>query len=468
MATLAADITTRTAELADTAFDSFCDDIAGMFGVELKCERRHASMENIQSLNTHFKKLAAVHVVQGRGALDGQFQLVFDQGGLFILSGTVVMLPQDRILEEVKRGSIESVEHLKDSAQEVGNLLVGSWDRVFRASCKGHQHFLKAATYIGKPLENPAVTGLSAGMEILLVVYEMTVESYPSFKCAAVFPKAILAGMADQGDESDDPVAKEEPPAKPTAAAPKSPAPEAPPQSAGPAKPEPPKVEQGHTQPSRPPAEAHVVQPGPPAVIAPPIPVAPREAPAAGNAAARNTRAEAAVPSDISCNSQDGAVTRLLRKTAAEIMDPKVVWATPESTVQEVIALMQQHSCGYILVGTNGVIEGLVSRSDILGAVSLYLRPVFAKWRRPEDDATLGVKVKWIMSRPVRTIRPDTTLVTMIECMRRFGGRCLPVVDEQGGARGIVTVFEILLHVLDVDSTFSWKGGAPVAPALMI
>ena len=151
MTTLAPDIIARTTELTDTAFDSFCEDIAGMFGIELKCERRQASLETVQSLNTHFKKLAAVHVVQGRGALDGQFQLMFDQGGLFILSGVVVMLPQSRILEEVKRGTTESVEHLKDSAQEVGNLLVGSWDRVFRAGCRGHQHFLKAATSIGKP-----------------------------------------------------------------------------------------------------------------------------------------------------------------------------------------------------------------------------------------------------------------------------------------------------------------------------
>jgi CBS domain-containing protein len=93
---------------------------------------------------------------------------------------------------------------------------------------------------------------------------------------------------------------------------------------------------------------------------------------------------------------------------------------------------------------------------------------MFAKWRRPEDDATLGVRIKWIMSRPVRTVRPDTTLAAMIECMRRFGGRCLPVVDERAGVQGIVTAVDILLHLLEADESFSWKGGPSQAPALVI
>jgi len=153
---------------------------------------------------------------------------------------------------------------------------------------------------------------------------------------------------------------------------------------------------------------------------------------------------------------------------AARVMDKQVVWAGPDETVQNVIAKMQQHNVGYVLVGQNGVLEGLVSNSSILGAVSLYLRPMFAQWRRPEDNATLDVKVKWIMSRPVRTVRPDATLGAMIESLRRFGGRCLPVVDADGAVQGLVTVFDILVRLLEADRSFSWQGRAPQAPALLI
>ncbi|MEN6333344.1 MAG: CBS domain-containing protein, partial [Phycisphaerales bacterium] len=157
-------------------------------------------------------------------------------------------------------------------------------------------------------------------------------------------------------------------------------------------------------------------------------------------------------------------LAEFLSQPATAIMEKDVVWAGPEETVQDVIAKMQQHNIGYVLIGVNGVLEGLVSSSNILGAVSLYLRPMFAKWRRPQDDATLGVKVKWIMSRPVRTVRPDTTLAGVIENMRRCGGRCLPVVDAKGAVQGIVTVFDILLRILESDKSVSWQGRPPQAP----
>jgi CBS domain-containing protein len=129
---------------------------------------------------------------------------------------------------------------------------------------------------------------------------------------------------------------------------------------------------------------------------------------------------------------------------------------------------MQQHNTGYVLVGRDGALEGLISTSNILGAVSPYLRPTFAKWRRPEDDATLGIKVKWVMTRPVRTIRPDASLATMVESMRRYGGRCLPVMDGQGAILGIVTVFDIMLRILEADQSSSWRGSPPQGPGMMI
>ncbi len=492
MAIAADDITLRMGDLADAAFESFCDDIGGMFGVDMRCERRQAGMESVRTLQSWFKKLAVIHVVQGRGALEGQFHLLFDQGGLFVLSGVAVMLPQARILEELKRGSIESIDHLKDPAQEVGNLLVGSWDRVFRAGCKGHGHFLKEGTSIGKPIENPAMAALAAAGEVFAALYEMKVEPYPSFQCAVALPKPMLVAMTSGTEAPVEPAAEEEPPAaaaatpvqKPAAAKPA--APPAPPA----AKPEAPAKAEQRTgaaehpkpvqaeQPAPPkvaaaaPAAPQVVAPAPVVVAPTVVPPAPEKPPAVAPRVVPTSvdRPPPSDPGGVSAapRAGDAVASDLLRLTAAQIMESKVVWAGPESTVQDVIVLMQQHNCGYVLIGANGTIEGLVSRSDVLGAVSLYLRPMFARWRRPEDDATLGVKVKWIMSRPVRTVRPDAGLAAMIECMRHFGGRCLPVVDERGSVQGLVTVFDILLRILESDSSFSWKGAPQTAPALML
>jgi CBS domain-containing protein len=164
----------------------------------------------------------------------------------------------------------------------------------------------------------------------------------------------------------------------------------------------------------------------------------------------------------------DKGITETLETPASEIMDTDVVWSRPDDSVEHVMEKMQQHNTGYVLIGANGVLEGIVSNSNLLGAVSPYLRPMFAQWRRSEDDATLQIKIKWIMSRPVRTVTPDTTLGSLAESMRRYGGRCLPVVDSQGKVQGIITVFDIMLRFLQAGQAFSWKGKPPQGPPLLI
>jgi CBS domain-containing protein len=495
MATVASEMTSPAgldkigplAELADEAFESFCEDIASMFGVDMRCERQQAGVEKLKALHGHFKKVAADHLVHGQGAIDGTFHLLFDQGGVFILSGVVVMLPEKRILEEAKRGSIEDAANLQDAACEVGNLLVGTWDRIFRTKCRGHDHFCKAGSFIGKPWEHLGEIEWSAEAEVGFMLYEMTIEPYPSFKCAAVFPTAMLQWTAHSENELGGGTRSEESPANESQEAAVG-EPAVPP-SAPAASQDSPTSAVPTSPPVSPAREEHVPSPDSGAeqsdkpttdVETPPDPVlnAVEVIAAAGVASLPADQPAMAAsgesdlmfldPAYVQSAPQGHAVPGLLRTPAAKIMDKQVVWAGPEDTVQDVIAKMQQHNCGYMLVGTNGTIEGLVSSSNILGAVSVYLRPMFAKWRRNEDDATLGIKVKWIMSRPVRTIRPDTTLAAAIECMRRCGGRCLPVVDENGGVQGIVTVFDMLLYVMAQDKSFVWKGRPPQAPALLI
>jgi len=538
MAVLTADKESQTAELSDSAFEAFCDDIAGMFDAEVSCTRQDIGTGTVKDVQKHFKKLAAVHHVEATGALNGTYHLLFDQAGLFILSGVIVMLPERRIREEIKRGSVDDAENLLDAAREVGNLLVGSWDRIFREECEGHDHFRKTGTFIGKPWENLDETGVAPDTDLLFVLYEMTVEPYPSFCCAAVFPQTVLTSSTSEAaqpatDEpgADEPVADEPaavqaevaaaPAAAPAATAVSAPAEPAPPaesarptpaqqieslvpeeepaepEAVEPKKAEPPKAEplQAATEPSEPeatPAPAETPSEPAPAPAAP-APAAPSTAAAippdiratveavvgdvAPEVAADKPVGQAQAPSggyidrmfdELTEYSCDTTLTQLLKVPAKDIMVPEVVWCDPEDAVQDVIAKMQQHNTGYVLVGRDGVLEGLVSNSNILGAVSPYLRPMFAKWHRPEDDATLEIKIKWMMSRPVRTVTPDATLASMVESMRRFGGRCLPVVDREAKVRGIVTVFDILLHVLEADKACSWEGRPPQAPPLLI
>jgi len=144
---------------------------------------------------------------------------------------------------------------------------------------------------------------------------------------------------------------------------------------------------------------------------------------------------------------------------AKDVMINELVWGNPEDSVRQAITKMQQYDSGYLMVGIDGVLEGIASNYNITGALSPYLRPVFAKWRRPLDDATLQIRVKWIMSRPVRTVKPGTSLMTIIGNMCRFGQRAFPVVDEQGKVRGLVTAFGIF-KALSKSKNISMVGKA--------
>jgi CBS-domain-containing membrane protein len=151
---------------------------------------------------------------------------------------------------------------------------------------------------------------------------------------------------------------------------------------------------------------------------------------------------------------------------AKDIMQKGVIWGSADESVQQALTKMQQADVGYMMVGAEGQLDGIVSKSDITGAVSVYLRPVFAKWRRPIDDATLQIKIKWIMTSPVRTIKPDTSFAEIIENMCQFGMRCLPVIDSQGKVVGSVTVFNIF-KLLSSSSDVSSAGKTPQVPQLV-
>jgi len=133
---------------------------------------------------------------------------------------------------------------------------------------------------------------------------------------------------------------------------------------------------------------------------------------------------------------------------AEDVMHKELIWESPDDSVQEILTKMERHDVHYVLIGQNGVLEGLVSETDLAAALSPFLRPEFAHLRQPEDDATLQIRVKWIMSRPVYTVNLRASLLDTISVMSRVGKLCLPVVDEQEKVHGLVTesdIFKVML-----------------------
>lgn len=471
-----AELESLTADLTTQAFETFADDIATMFDTEVSASQTDITTGTIEDIKDKFKKLAAVCPVIAEGQLNGQFCTIFDKEGLFTLAGTFVMQPAQIIAKNRKDGTEDKAKEIGDALAEVGNLMVGSWDRAFREENEDHGHFVQAEIYIGNPwTETEEKIGIKKDEELLILEFEMTVEPVESFKCAVIYPKSIFEAPPEVPEEpveeepaaeepvteepaAEEPVAEEpvaeEQTTEDTAEEPATEEPVAEEQTAEDTTEEPVAEEQTTEEPA---AEEQTDEPQPAAQAPEPQPT-----PTPVSQAIKNiTRSQAVLPGQ---NTTPTGFMAAIK--ASDIMRTDVLWAGPDETVEQLVAKMQQSDCGYVLIGQNGVLEGIVSKADIRGAMSPYLQTMLAKWRTSMDLATLQIKAQWVMSRPVRTVRSDSTLWNLVKAMSDFGVRCFPIIDNDGKVKGTVTAFDVFNALLADSQNAPASGKTSQAPPL--
>lgn len=482
MTTTTTEIQSQVANLATEAFEAFCSDIMGMFGLKVECKQRDISSMAVESLKERFRIPAAASTVKSDGALQGIFGMVVGKQGLFTLAGAVTMPEQmtsllekcvgpQKVMDNINKGTIKEAEQVRDAISEACNLMVGSWDRICRERVKSHGHFLQTETFIGEPWDNlKQTTGLGEDEEFICAIYEMKVGNYPAFDCAVVFPDAMLANtnltLLEEGHEEEaeekGQAADNEQDSTETAdeeVAESSESPSEPSEQDASEDEQPDQEQKGQAEEEKAEQATEAKQE--------------IEDPDTDIAEDDNTEQEVneieaeeePVPQFKPRNRISGKFS--LKANAEDIMDTDVFWCSPEDSVELALNKMRRHNIGYLMIGTDGVLEGIVSNSDISGAVSPYLRPIFAKWSRPLDSASLNIRLKWIMTRPVQTVRPEASLVTITENMCRFGKRCLPVVDQEGKVEGLITVFDIFKVLQNTDPNISTVGKTLQAPPLV-
>ncbi|MHC4489280.1 MAG: hypothetical protein ACYSW7_08920, partial [Planctomycetota bacterium] len=198
MTTTQTKVESQITESSAKALETFCDDISQMFSVDMSCNQLEPATETVRDLKGRFEKLVAVISVKSEGLLKGTFHFIFDTKGLFTLPGVIIMLPEKRILDNGKYGSAEDAENMSDTMGEAGNMMVGSWDRVFREEFEGHGHFAQFDTFVGNPRNIPIdKIGLTNDEEVLFVLHEITIGSYPPFNCGVIFPRKIFVGISE-------------------------------------------------------------------------------------------------------------------------------------------------------------------------------------------------------------------------------------------------------------------------------
>jgi CBS domain-containing protein len=401
-------------ELTQQAFSAFCEDIAGMFDCPMQTLEPKALRIPLSQLQKDFKRVTSINTIEAKGVLDGQFAIWFDQAAIFILSGVVVMLPEKRILDNVKSGGINEAQLLNDAIKELGNLMAGSWDRIFRDGLSDHKHLKQGSVFIGQPWKNSKESlGMDLNTECLVVTAKIKVSSFEPVLCAAVYPIHLLEPKPEPRQQPEAIAENTTPPAKQEAAA-----------------------EAQASAISTVETIEQLPQPSPISkAIEQLIRSAPQTAGTSDYSAPRHFN-----PFDLNC-------------PIRAMVDTEAVWIDPDDSIQKAILLMQQYNTSYLLAGKNGQLDGVLSRSDIAAAISPYTKSIFANYRRPLDDATFQIRVKWFISRPVRAVTPETPVWAAIDIMCKYAVRSLVILDAQQKVAGLITTFDILKKLISTDGS---------------
>lgn len=131
-----------------------------------------------------------------------------------------------------------------------------------------------------------------------------------------------------------------------------------------------------------------------------------------------------------------------------EIMSRELVTVGPDDRLRTVRMLFERYRFHHLLVVDGAKLLGVISDRDLLKSISPFIEKMA---ERPQDVATLERRVHQIMTRKPVTV-PDTALVCdAAEVMLGNRVSCLPVVDANGKAVGIITWRDMLRGVCGVE-----------------
>jgi acetoin utilization protein AcuB len=125
-----------------------------------------------------------------------------------------------------------------------------------------------------------------------------------------------------------------------------------------------------------------------------------------------------------------------------EIMTRRVVTVEFDDSlaaVKEVFDALRFHHL--LVIGSDKKLCGVISDRDLLRAISPH---VGTRSETTRDSATLNKRAHQIMTRSPVTLRPEASLTDAIQLLLEHRVSCIPVVDQEFKAVGIVSWRDIL------------------------
>jgi CBS-domain-containing membrane protein len=131
-------------------------------------------------------------------------------------------------------------------------------------------------------------------------------------------------------------------------------------------------------------------------------------------------------------------------------MSSPAVSVAPSSPLREVIDQMERHRIRHVAVvdPENGRLLGLISHRDVLRSQEGSLSGT------PGDEQVhmnRWIEARWVMTKEVRTVYPDTPVLEAATTLRSYGYGCVPVVED-GKLVGMLTEADFVDYAIRVLS----------------
>ncbi|WP_338599326.1 CBS domain-containing protein [Sulfolobus tengchongensis] len=119
-----------------------------------------------------------------------------------------------------------------------------------------------------------------------------------------------------------------------------------------------------------------------------------------------------------------------------EYMKTKVITVEKRVTLKEVARIMTENKVGSVIVVENDKPVGIITEHDIVRAIG--------------KGKELETKAEEIMTVSLITIREDSPISGALSLMRTYNIRHLPVTDNDGKLKGIISIRDIARAIDDI------------------
>ncbi|WP_406510083.1 CBS domain-containing protein [Streptomyces sp. NBC_00212] len=143
------------------------------------------------------------------------------------------------------------------------------------------------------------------------------------------------------------------------------------------------------------------------------------------------------------------------RYTVADVMTTTVVTVTPDAGFKEIVAAMERWRVTAVpVIEGEGKVVGVISQADLLFKEEFHQHQtgMIEQMRRLGDTAKAGsTHARDLMTFPAITVHADATLPQAARLMAGRRVKRLPVVDDSGVLKGVVSRADLLKIFLRSD-----------------